>query len=172
MASVRRIDAGKPVSASANELLDRKPPYNLEAETCVLGSMMLNSDVCDDVALIIREDDFYDDANRLLSVIYPDGTPYQTREEYLEARHGRTPRSTPRHTRPIERYIAHIDELSPQGRRVVHLLAANNWSLKRLSFEAGVSLQTIHKVLRKGLFSPKLDGALGRLESPGGKEGC
>lgn len=66
MATVRRMDKGKSAQASPQELLDRKPPYNLEAESCVLGSMMLNSDVCDDVALIVRENDFYDEANRRL----------------------------------------------------------------------------------------------------------
>lgn len=53
----------KPVST---EILDREPPFNLEAEAGVLGSIVLNPDVCDDVALIVRTQDFYDDANRLL----------------------------------------------------------------------------------------------------------
>ncbi|QDU98001.1 replicative DNA helicase [Lignipirellula cremea] len=47
-------------------ILERKPPYNLEAEQGVLGSMLLNSEMCDEVALILRVDDFYDDANQRL----------------------------------------------------------------------------------------------------------
>lgn len=53
----------KQVSA---EILDRQPPFSLEAEAGVLGSIMLNPDVCDDIALLLRADDFYDDANRRL----------------------------------------------------------------------------------------------------------
>ena len=49
-----------------SEILDRQPPFNLEAETGVLGSIMLNPDVCDDVTLLLRVNDFYDDANRKL----------------------------------------------------------------------------------------------------------
>jgi replicative DNA helicase len=45
-------------------LFDRSPPVDLEAEISVLGSIMLLPDVCDDVALILRPDDFYDDAHR------------------------------------------------------------------------------------------------------------
>lgn len=50
----------------SSEILDRQPPFNLEAEIGVLGSILLKPDVCDDVALIQRPDDFYDDANRKL----------------------------------------------------------------------------------------------------------
>src|SRR6185436_10704137 len=49
-----------------SEILDRQPPFNLDAESGVLGSIMLLPDVCDDIALILRPDDFYDDANRKL----------------------------------------------------------------------------------------------------------
>jgi len=48
------------------EILDRQPPHNLDAERGVLGSVLLLPQVCDDVALIIRSGDFYDDANRLI----------------------------------------------------------------------------------------------------------
>ena len=48
------------------EILDRRPPCNLEAERGVLGSILLLPIVCDDVALILRTEDFYDDANRIL----------------------------------------------------------------------------------------------------------
>jgi len=49
-----------------SEILDRQPPANVEAERCVLGSILLLPVVCDDVALILRPEDFYDDANRTL----------------------------------------------------------------------------------------------------------
>jgi len=51
---------------SGSEILDRKPPFDLDAETAVIGSIMLNPDVGDDVELILTSDDFYDDANRRL----------------------------------------------------------------------------------------------------------
>ncbi len=67
MATAQRIDDGKsgrrPLGA---EILDRRPPCNLEAERGVLGSIILLPEVCDEVALIIREKDFHDDANQKL----------------------------------------------------------------------------------------------------------
>jgi replicative DNA helicase len=74
MATVQRIDDGaakrrdegskrRPVSA---EILDRQPPCNLEAEKGVLGSILLLPEVCDEVALIVRPADFYDEANQKL----------------------------------------------------------------------------------------------------------
>ena len=64
----RRVDLGSGTKGQnvSPEILDRQPPCNLEAEHGVLGSVMLLPDVCDDVALILRPDDFYDDANRKL----------------------------------------------------------------------------------------------------------
>lgn len=44
--------------------LDRQPPFNREAEAAVLGSIILMPDVCDDIVMIVRADDFYEDANR------------------------------------------------------------------------------------------------------------
>ena len=49
-----------------SEILDRQPPCNLDAERGVLGSILLLPTVCDDVALVLRPEDFYDDANRAL----------------------------------------------------------------------------------------------------------
>src|SRR5262245_25012039 len=49
-----------------SEILDRRPPCNLEAERGVLGSILLLPIVCDDVALILHPDDFYDDAHKTL----------------------------------------------------------------------------------------------------------
>jgi replicative DNA helicase len=49
-----------------SEILDRLPPQNLDAERGVLGSILLLPLVCDDVAMILRPEDFYDDSNRKL----------------------------------------------------------------------------------------------------------
>jgi replicative DNA helicase len=49
-----------------SEILDRQPPCNLEAERAVLGSILLLPIVCDDVSLILRAEDFYDEAHRTL----------------------------------------------------------------------------------------------------------
>ncbi|MEO1527030.1 MAG: replicative DNA helicase [Planctomycetota bacterium] len=46
-------------------MLQRQPPYDLEAEMGVLGSILLLPEVCDDCASL-KADDFYDDANRIL----------------------------------------------------------------------------------------------------------
>ena len=45
---------------------DQKLPYSAEAEAGVIGGMLLNSLVCDEVATIVRAQDFYSDANRRL----------------------------------------------------------------------------------------------------------
>jgi replicative DNA helicase len=50
----------------SSEILDRLPPQNLDAERGVLGSILLDSEVCDDVALVLRADDFYSDAHQRL----------------------------------------------------------------------------------------------------------
>ncbi len=56
----------KPRKAAASEILQRQPPFDLEAEMGVLGSILLLPEVCDDIASTLRADDFYDDANRCL----------------------------------------------------------------------------------------------------------
>ena len=66
MATVKRFDANQAPAKVTSEILDRQPPRSLEAERAVLGSMLLLPDVCDDVALVLRGDDFYDEAHRRL----------------------------------------------------------------------------------------------------------
>lgn len=51
---------------SADRLLERQPPQAVEAEKAVLGSLLLLPEVCDEVALVLRQDDFYDDANAII----------------------------------------------------------------------------------------------------------
>ncbi|HEX5470571.1 MAG TPA: DnaB-like helicase N-terminal domain-containing protein, partial [Lacipirellulaceae bacterium] len=46
------------------DLLDRQPPRSIEAERAVIGSLLLLPEACDEVALIVRPDDFYDGAHR------------------------------------------------------------------------------------------------------------
>jgi len=56
----------KPKKASVTEVLQRQPPFDIEAEMGVLGSILLWPEACDDIAAMLRADDFYDDANRCL----------------------------------------------------------------------------------------------------------
>ncbi len=49
-----------------SEILDRLPPSDTTAEMKLLGSIILKASVLDDVAEIIRPEDFYGDANRRL----------------------------------------------------------------------------------------------------------
>ena len=64
MSNGRRLDT--PPKRPAAEYFDRQPPVDLQAEVGVLGSIVLLPDVLDDVVLIVRPDDFYDDAHRKL----------------------------------------------------------------------------------------------------------
>jgi replicative DNA helicase len=66
MATAERPPTGRSPGRVSPEILDRLPPQNLEAEKSVLGSLLLDSRMCDDVALILQTDDFYADANRKL----------------------------------------------------------------------------------------------------------
>jgi replicative DNA helicase len=66
MATVQRVDRpAEPVKINS-EILDRQPPRNLEAEKAVLGSLLLLPEMCDEVALVLRPEHFYDDANQKL----------------------------------------------------------------------------------------------------------
>jgi replicative DNA helicase len=63
----RRGDDGPGGGAATNALLDsRERPANVDAERAVLGSILLKPDVCDDIALLVRPDDFADEAHQVL----------------------------------------------------------------------------------------------------------
>ncbi len=54
------------MSNNGTAILERMPPVDLDAERGVLGSIFLHPDACDEVALLLRPGDFYDDAHRKL----------------------------------------------------------------------------------------------------------
>jgi len=66
MAVVGRVNAARTGERVTSEILDRLPPQNLDAERGVLGSILLDPNMCDEVALLLRPDDFYADAHRKL----------------------------------------------------------------------------------------------------------
>ncbi len=66
MATAGRIDTSHSTTGVSSEILDRLPPQNLEAEAGVLGSILLDPRLCDDVVMLLRSEDFYADANRKL----------------------------------------------------------------------------------------------------------
>ena len=66
MATVERLDRPRSSPKVTAEILDRQPPRSLDAEKSILGSILLLPQVCDDVALVVRPEDFYDEANRKL----------------------------------------------------------------------------------------------------------
>jgi replicative DNA helicase len=57
---------GRRAASDSTARADRDRPANVDAERAVLGSILLKPDVCDDVALLIRADDFSDEAHQLL----------------------------------------------------------------------------------------------------------
>ena len=61
-----QIDGKRRDASPAPHILDRQPPFDLSAEHGLLGSLLLKPDSCDDVTLVLRESDFYDEANRKL----------------------------------------------------------------------------------------------------------
>jgi replicative DNA helicase len=57
---------GKAGRSEASSIVNRELPYDLTAEKAVLGCVILNSEVINELSLILRADDFYDDAHRIL----------------------------------------------------------------------------------------------------------
>jgi len=66
MATVQRNDTSHGPARVSSEILDRLPPQNLDAEKGVLGSLLIDPEMCDEVAMVVRADDFYADANQKL----------------------------------------------------------------------------------------------------------
>ena len=62
----QRESAAGGAVAEAVPLTDRERPANVDAERAVLGSILLKPDVCDDVSLLVRPDDFADEAHQVL----------------------------------------------------------------------------------------------------------
>ncbi len=57
--------SGEPSASNLESILfDRIPPSSLEAERGVVGSILLDPRLCDDIAVELRENDFYSDALR------------------------------------------------------------------------------------------------------------
>ncbi|MBA62734.1 MAG: replicative DNA helicase [Planctomycetaceae bacterium] len=53
------------------DILQRQPPYDLEAERGVLGSILLKPDIIDEVLFVLHKEDFFDEANqKLYGVMY------------------------------------------------------------------------------------------------------
>lgn len=61
--SSHRSDSGGP-KADASGLLARQMPQSIEAEKAILCSLLLLPESADEVALLLKEDDFFSDANR------------------------------------------------------------------------------------------------------------
>lgn len=67
MANSKRPDKAKRAApALTTELLDRTPPFDLQAEIGVLGSIVLLPEVIDDIVMTLRSSDFYDEAHQKL----------------------------------------------------------------------------------------------------------
>ncbi|MDG2220982.1 MAG: replicative DNA helicase [Rubripirellula sp.] len=56
---------------SAAEILARQPPFDLDAEMGVIGSVLLFPEACDEIASL-KADDFYDDKNRKIYEVLRD----------------------------------------------------------------------------------------------------
>ncbi|HEY2839368.1 MAG TPA: replicative DNA helicase [Pirellulales bacterium] len=61
-----QADTRSTSGGARGDLFDRLPPQSLEAEKAVLGSILLDPLLCDDVVLIVRPQDFYAHAHQVL----------------------------------------------------------------------------------------------------------
>ncbi|MDR2170837.1 MAG: replicative DNA helicase [Planctomycetaceae bacterium] len=61
---VRRRKSSKKAAPVDISSFDHVPPHNLEAERAVIGALLLDPMLCDEVISRLRESDFYSDANR------------------------------------------------------------------------------------------------------------
>lgn len=52
--------------SEGSSIVNRELPYDLTAEKAVLGCVILNSEVINELSLLLRADDFFDDAHRIL----------------------------------------------------------------------------------------------------------
>ena len=57
---------GRPIAPVSQENIQRVPPQSIEAETCVLGSMILHAPAIDMVVQIIKADHFYRPGHQLI----------------------------------------------------------------------------------------------------------
>lgn len=64
----RRRERGGDRKDATPSPIDRSMPVDLGSEMAVIGSVLLNPDVLTELTLIIRADDFFDDANRKIYV--------------------------------------------------------------------------------------------------------
>ncbi|MDR1485674.1 MAG: replicative DNA helicase [Planctomycetaceae bacterium] len=61
--NVKRRKTSKKSDAVAAVSFDHVPPHNLEAERAVIGALLLNPMLCDEIISRLRATDFYSDAN-------------------------------------------------------------------------------------------------------------
>ncbi|HEX3869990.1 MAG TPA: replicative DNA helicase [Pirellulales bacterium] len=66
MATIERTDARSTHGRAPSEILDRLPPHSLDAERAVLGSLLLDPEMCDEVALLLEPRDYYVPAHQTL----------------------------------------------------------------------------------------------------------
>lgn len=66
MATNVRFDGPSAAERLTPEVLDRLPPQSLEAEKGVIGSIILDPLLCDEIVPIVQPEDFYSDAHEAL----------------------------------------------------------------------------------------------------------